>query len=153
MSQITILNRQGAYSATPYLYSAISAKDRPVYASSIKCESDREVPDEKKGGIIVFPQEEKEAKLSVDKLVNWLKDNNAQKDNLYSWTIGNFLVGLHFRKTGKVFSKDSFSIEIIGISDNDLIETGKELCIAFNQDSVLIKLYSERYQIIVYETT
>ena len=49
-------DRCNAYSALAHMYAAISVENRPVFATDIKATTKREVPDDMKGGIIVFPQ-------------------------------------------------------------------------------------------------
>ena len=108
-----------------------------------------DVPDDKKGGIIIFPQSD-DAQLSADKLVSFIKERFSTSAD---WSVGNFMNGCHHSKTGKVYSGESLSVEITGISDETLIETGEELCRVFNQDGVLIKLYSDRYRFVVCDST
>ena len=136
MRRNIILSGCNAYSATAYIYSAISTKDRPVIATNIESDTDREVPADKKGGIIVFPQEVNDVQLITNKL------------DSVCWTAGRFLKGLHVSSNGKVYSKDSLSVEITGVTDDALIEIAKELCRATDQESALIKMYSEPYRII-----
>ena len=138
-----------AFSGKAYMYSAIKTEGRPIFATNNEDSSVGEVPDGKKGGIIVFPQSD-DAQLAADKLANWLKERFSTS---VGWAVGNFLNGRHYRKNGKVYSEESISVEITGISDEVLIETGEELCRAFNQDDVLIKLYSDRYRFVVCDST
>lgn len=138
-----------AFSGKAYMYSAIKTDGRPIFASNIEDSSVGEVPDDKKGGIIIFPQSD-DAQLSADKLVDWIKERFSTSAG---WSVGNFMNGCHHSKTGKVYSGESLSVEITGITDEALIETGEELCRAFNQDDVLIKLYSDRYRFVVCDST
>lgn len=153
-----------AYSGLAYLYASISVKGKPIIATNIDGAVDWEVPDDEKGGIIVFSQEINAVKLSENKLVNWIRqkaatfknktsgkstiDKIAQSHDLVGWTIGNFLKGRYTGKNGKVYSEDSLSVEIIGVSDDTLITIAEELCRAFNQETVLVKTYSERNRIL-----
>jgi hypothetical protein len=155
--------RCNAYSGTAHLYAAISVTGKPIFATNIDNAIDWEVPDDEKGGIIVFSQEVNAVQLSQNKLVNWVKqklstfknktagkatiDKIAQKHDLVGWTIGNFLKGRYTGKNGKVYSEDSLSVEIIGVPDDTLIQIGEELCRAFDQETVLIKFYSEKNRI------
>ena len=141
--------KYNAFSGNAYFYYAIKTKDRPIFASNIKDLSIVDVPDDKKGGIIVFPQSDG-AQLSADKLVSFIKERFSTSAD---WSVGNFMNGCHHSKTGKVYSGESLSVEITGISDETLIETGEELCRVFNQDGVLIKLYSDRYRFVVCDST
>ena len=138
-----------AFSGKAYMYSAIKTDGRPIFASNIEDSSVGEVPDDKKGGIIIFPQSD-DAQLSADKLVSFIKERFSTSAD---WSVGNFMNGCHHSKTGKVYSGESLSVEITGISDETLIETGEELCRVFNQDGVLIKLYSDRYRFVVCNST
>ena len=45
-----------AFSGKAYMYSAIKTDGRPVFATNIVDSSVGEVPDDKKGGIIISPQ-------------------------------------------------------------------------------------------------
>ena len=138
-----------AFSGKAYMYSAIKTDGRPIFASNIEDSSVGEVPDGKKGGIIVFPQSD-DSQLSADKLAKWLKERFSTSAG---WSVGNFQHGCHYSKNGKVYSDESLSVEITGITDEALIETGEELCRAFNHDDVLIKLYSDRYRFVVCDST
>ena len=158
------LDRCNAYSSTAYLYAAISVKNRPIFATNIEGGVDWEVPDDEKGGIIVFSQEVNAVQMSKNKLINWVKqkiatfknkasglrdiDKIAQKHELVGWTVGKFLKGRYTGKNGQVYSEDSLSVEIIGVTDDTLIAIGEELCRAFQQEAVLIKSYSERNRIM-----
>lgn len=142
-------NGCNAYSALAHLYSAIRVEGNLVFATNIDGASDREVPDDMKGGIIVFAQEENELQLSTDKFISWIKDKTALNDGVVCWTIGRFLRGRYFGNIGKVYSEESLSVEITGISDDALAETTEELCKTFNQVDVLIKMYSGRNRIII----
>ena len=133
------LNRLNAYSATGYLYAAITTKDRPVLATNIEAVAIGEVPVDRKGGIIIFPQGVDDIQLITDKL------------DRVCWTAGRFLKGLHVNSNGKVYSKDSLSVEITGVSDDVLIKLCRELCRALGQETALIKMYSERNRIVVYK--
>ena len=141
--------KYNAFSGNAYFYYAIKTKDRPIFASNIKDLSIVDVPDDKKGGIIIFPQSD-DVQLSADKLANWLKERFSTSAG---WSVGNFMNGRHYRKNGKVYSEESLSVEITRVSDEALIETGEELCRAFNQDEVLIKLYSDRYRFVLCDST
>ncbi|MBR4993542.1 MAG: hypothetical protein IKY04_04775, partial [Lachnospiraceae bacterium] len=94
-----------------------------------------------KGGIIVFPQGVEDLQLIADKL------------DRVCWTAGRFLKGLHVNSNGKVYSEDSLSVEITGVSDDALIKICKELCRALGQETAMVKLYSERNKIIFPDTS
>ena len=59
------------------------------------------------------------------------------------WTIGHFLNG-RFRdhETGKLFSRESLSVELTGITTDALFDLSEELCIKLRQQSVLVKDYN-----------
>ena len=141
--------KYNAFSGKAYMYSAIKTDGRPIFATNNEESSVGEVPDDTKGGIIIFPQSD-DAQLSADKLVSFIKERFSTSAD---WSVGNFMNGCHHSKTGKVYSGESLSVEITGISDETLIETGEELCRVFNQDGVLIKLYSDRYRFVVCDST
>jgi len=138
------INRCNAYSGLAHMYAAIRVENSPIFTKNIKDTMDLEVPADMKGGIIVFP------KRAADVMLHDV-ENIAQKHAPTRWTIGKYLKGRYTDKNGKVYSEDSLSIEIIGISDDALTETAEELCKAFNLESVLIKSYLERNQIYIVE--
>lgn len=136
-------NRFNAYSSTAYMYAAISTKNSPVFATSIKDTSDSSVPADMKGGIIILPSGAVVVLSELESIV--------QKHDPAGWTTGRFFKGRYTAKNGNVYSEDSLSVEIIGLSDDELTETAEELCRTFSLDSVLIKSYTERYQIYIVE--
>lgn len=138
-----------AFSGKAYMYSAIKTDGRPIFATNNEESSVGEVPDDTKGGIIIFPQSD-DVQLSADKLADWIKERFSTSAG---WSVGNFMNGRHYRKNGKVYSEKSLSVEITRITDEALIETGEELCRAFNQDDVLIKLYSDRSRFVLCDST
>lgn len=147
---------KGAYSISRQLDKAICYNKNKVIAVSEGIQFEPE--SNQKGGIIVFSVEVNAEELSSNKLVNWFKqkfatfknklfknrkiDNIANKHNLVGWTIGKFLNGRYTAKNGKTYSEDSLSVEIIGVTFEELIEIAEELCIEFLQESVLVKDYS-----------
>jgi hypothetical protein len=116
-----------------------------------------EFAENKKGGIIIFSTEVNAIKLNNNKLINWVKqkivtlkqgftankqiDKIAQKHNLSSWTVGHFFSGRYTDKNGKQYGENSLSLEIIGISFEELIRIAEELCSDFKQETVLVKDY------------
>ena len=147
---------KGPYSSTRYLDKAICYnKDKVIAVSEgIQFEPDSN----EKGGIIVFSVEVNAEKMDNNKFINWFKqkfatvknkllknrkiDDIANKHELVGWTIGNFLKGRYTAKNGKTYSEDSLSVEIIGVSFDELVEIAEELCVEFLQESVLVKDYS-----------
>lgn len=109
-----------SYSAMAHMYAAISAKDEPT---------------DTKGGIIVFPQEVSGVRLF--------------EDIQYKWILGKFFKGRYTDKNGKVYTEDSLCLEITDISEDLLINIAEELCRTLNQESALIKSYSERNRILL----
>ena len=158
-------NRLNAFSGIAYMYAAISVKDRPIFASSFDGTGDWEAFDDKKGGIIVFSQNENVDRPSNNKLIYWArqrlssyndktsgesaKDKLSHKHNIVGWTIGNFFKGSYTGEDGEIFSEDSLSVEIIGVSDDSLIEIAEELCRVFALKTALVKTYSERNRIFL----
>ena len=104
-----------AHSAVAHLYAAIDHNG---------------VPDDKRGGIVVFEEGVKE--------VAGLPDIKA------GWNLGRFFNGRYTGQEDLVYSGDSWCVEITGISDDALIAIGEELCRANSKVPVLIKVYSER---------
>ena len=111
-----------------------------------------------KGGIIVFSTDVNAVKLSENAVMNWLKQkwltmkqrlmhkniltNTIKKyDEVYGFTIGNFMTGRYKSASGKFFDEHSMSVEIIGIPRDTLFDIADELMKAFNQESVLVKDY------------
>ena len=137
------IDRCNAYSALAHMYAAISVENRPVLATDIKAAAEHVVPDDMKGGIIVFPQ-------GADAVLSDIK-RIIQKHDPAGWTIGRFFKGRHEGKNRVLYSEESLSVEIIGISDDALIETSEDFCRAFDLKSVLIKSYAERNRIFVVE--
>lgn len=137
------INRCNAYSGLAHMYAAIRVENSPIFTKNIKGTMDLEVPADMKGGIIVFP---KQANITLSEV-----ENIAQRHEPLCWTIGKFFSGRYTDKKGQVYSEDSLSAEIIGLSDDELTETAEELCRTFCLDSVLIKSYMERYQIYIVE--
>ncbi|MCR5615385.1 MAG: hypothetical protein K6F45_04395 [Saccharofermentans sp.] len=109
-----------AYSAVAHMYAAIDHNG---------------VPDDKRGGIVVFEEGVKE--------VAGLPDIKA------SWCLGHFFKGRYTGQEGLVYSEGSWCVEIIGISDDALIAIGEELCRENSKVPVLIKVYSERNNILL----
>lgn len=151
-------NKLNAYSGTKYLCAAIQVMGRPIIATNVESGIEWEVPDDERGGIIVFSEEVNAVKLSENKLINWIKqkaqtlsnrfsgmtfiDDIAQSHNLVGWTVGNFLKGRYTGRDGNVYSENSLSVEIVGVPDSVLIQIAEELCRKFVQETVLVKEYS-----------
>lgn len=149
-----------AYSSSKRLYEAIKAtKDNIIaYDLPIKEAIDWEVGDKEKGGIIVLSTDVNAVEVSDNKFINAIKkiartfknrisynkkiDAVANKHNLIGWTVGKFLSGRYRAKNGVNFGENSLSVEIIGVSTDDLIDIAEDLCEEFSQETVLVKDYS-----------
>lgn len=158
-------DRLNAYSGTKYLCAAIKVTKGSIIATNILSGIAYEVPDDEKGGIIVLSEEVNAVKLSENKFINWIRqksrtmrnkfsgnryiDGIAQKHELVGWTIGNFLKGRYTGKDGKVYSEKSMCVEIIGVSDDVLIQIAEEICKQFDQETVLVKEYSNNRVLFV----
>ena len=158
-------DRRNAYSGSKYLYAAIKVNDKKIVATNITSGIDWEVPDDERGGIIVFSEEVNAVKMFENRLVNWLKqkaktmrnkfsgtkyvDEIVQKHDLVGWTVGYFLKGRYTGRDGKVYSEDSLSVEIVGVSDDTLISIAEEICRKFDQETVLVKEYSNNRLLFV----
>ena len=115
-------DKYNAYSASAHLYAAIRTTEQADSKNT-------------QGGIIVFPEKTKSLHLLTNTSAHWIT--------------GAFLKGRYTDRNGTVYSEDSLSIEIIGVSDYVLTEIGEELCRAYNLKSVLVKYYSERNLICI----
>ena len=97
--------------------------------------------------------------MSKNKLVNWIKqkfntvknritaDSKINKvaadSDLAGWTVTKGLHGRYRdRNTGELFDENSISIELIGITNDVLLDFSEKLCKEFNQQSVLVKSYN-----------
>ena len=136
-------NKCNAYSGLAHMYAAISAENHPVFATYIKDKTDREVPADMRGGIIVFPKEADVRLSDMERIV-------PGHDPL-CWTIGKYFSGRYTDINGLLYSEDSVSVEIIGLSDDALTEAAEELLKEFILESILIKSYFGRNQIYIVE--
>lgn len=153
-------NNGNAYSSSKYLLNSIRRNECMVLMRSENLlEGISFEPSEtEKGGIIVFSVEVNALKQSDNKFLNKLKqiimttinkltykkkvDKIANDNNLVGWTIGKYLDGRYKAKNGKMYGEDSLSVEIIGVDTDTLIKIAEELCVAFTQESCLVKDYS-----------
>ena len=128
-----------------------------ISAAPIDDERRISYPDHK-GGIIVFSTDVNAVKMSENAIANWIKqklttlkqrlmhkkimtDTIKKYDEVYGFTIGNFMSGRYKSNNGKIFDEHSMSVEIIGITRETLFEIADELMRAFNQESVLVRDY------------
>lgn len=150
------VSERGVYSASRWLSHDLSKKASKILYTTVQEGIEYEF--EQKGGIITFSTDVNAKDLNDNQLINWIKqktttiknkltkykkiDNISQKHSLAAWTVGKFLSGRYTAKNGKVFDENSLSVEIIGIDSTELIKIAEELCIAFLQESVLVKDFS-----------
>lgn len=109
----------------------------------------------KNGGTIVFSTEVNTKILSSNKFKNWVSqkyvtvknkltslkklDQLRKKHEIYAWTIGRYLRGVYTGSNGLTYDENSMSLNIVGADLKLLGEVAKDLCIIFNQDSVMLK--------------
>jgi hypothetical protein len=115
---------------------------------------------DKRGGMIVLSTDVNSEKLSENVVINWIKqklitlknrllhtkmitEEIEKNKNVQGFSVGNFFKGRYFdRENNSVFDEKSISIEIIGISQEDLYSIAEDLKNRFIQQSVLVKDYS-----------
>ena len=116
---------------------------------------DYEFENEEQGGIITFSTDVNAVELSPNKLINWIKqkiktlenrllknkkiDKVANDNSAAAWTVGHYLDGRYKAKNGKNFGENSLSLEIIGISSEQLQKIAEDICTTFDQETVLVK--------------
>lgn len=121
---------------------------------------DWEFPHEELGGIITFSTEvnamipdgntlfERIKVLIKRKLSSWInkmKKNSKientimKKHGISNISIGNFFKGKYKAKSEQIFDEKSMSVEIIGITESVLNEVARDLCLEFDQETVLVK--------------
>lgn len=148
-----IYEPQGVYNGARYISFKVT-EDNTILQEGI----DWEVPNDIKGGIISLSTDCYTLELDNNKFINAIKqfistwkqrltygkiiDRIAQKHNLIGWTIGKFLRGHYTSKNGKVWDENSLTVEIVGVTLDDLITIAEDLCREFKQESVLLKDYS-----------
>ena len=76
-------------------------------------------------------------------------DKRAKDRNFGGWTIGKYLNGRYTAKNGSTFSENSISIEVLGITFNELIDFATALCRDFEQEAVLVKSYENNRVVFV----
>lgn len=123
---------------------------------------------EKKGGIISLAVNVNAVRMSKNKIFNWIGQQietikngigkNNKIDNVISRnealkgvgvTIGNFVGGKYKEKDGAMYDETSFSIEIMGIDPDFLVNVAEELVREFKQETVLVKDYGSNNIYIV----
>ena len=140
---------------------------------------DWDVPPEVKGGIITFATSVNSVDLDSNAIMNAIKKKAssivnaltankkvtrlAKKHGIVGLTLGRFLTGTYLDrkkvkddKTGemievvKVFNDRSLSLEIVGITYEQLLHLAEDMCMEFKQDSVLVKSYETGKILFVY---
>lgn len=155
------IQQKGVYSGMVgrKLYNDVRYSKRNEIASSVSdglTEAiDHEFDKEEHGGIITFSTDVNAVELSPNKLVNWIKqkvktlgnrffknrkiDKAAKEGGAAAWTVGHFLDGRYTAKNGKGFGEKSLSIEIVGITSQQLQNIAEDICKVFEQETVLVK--------------
>ena len=140
---------------------------------------DWDIPVEERGGIITFATTVNSVDLDSRRLMNVIKkkstsiinmltvnkkiDNIAKKHNLVGLTLGHFLTGKYLdrrkvkdedsgeiKTITNIFDDKSLSLELVGITYEQLIKIAEDMCIEFKQDSVLVKSYENGKILFVY---
>ena len=135
-------------------------KERSIVSEGI----DWGVDDDIRGGTIVFSTDINAVQLHDNKFINFLKqklatiknrlnatkkiDAVANAHNLVGWTIEHNYDGRYKAKNGKNFGENSLTLDIVGVSDDDLIAIATDICKAFQQECVLLKLISGKVYFI-----
>lgn len=152
---------KGAYNQDRYFSSILNEQiyvDEVIYSEKLVDESVEMLPAEYKGGIITFSTVMNSTQLSNNKIINFLKqklvtivnsvssmkkiDKVASKFDLQGWTVTKGLHGKYIdRKTGTIFDEKSISIELVGITQDVLLDVAENLCNEFKQQCVLVKSY------------
>jgi len=139
---------------------AFRVKDEFIYETLFD-EIDHSFDEEEKGGVIVFPTDVNAVELYPHKFINaitqfkttWknrLSSSKAiEKHPVNNWAIGSFFKGKLSERAGSVFTAKSPSVEITGVTYEQLIAIAEDLCREFQQESVLVKSYSENKVLLV----
>ena len=128
------------------------SKERSIMSEGIDWDVDSDV----RGGTIVFSTDVNAVKLNDNEFINFLKqkietiknrlnvakkvDKVANEHNLVGWTIGYNFDGRYRAKNGKNFGENSITVDIVGVSDDDMISIATDICKSFMQECVLLKL-------------
>ena len=110
-----------------------------------------------RGGCIVFSTDVNSRKLDDNSLKNWAKqklttvknrlfsskmlDKIRKEFNVYAWTVGHSLHGVYTGDNGRTFDENSISLDIVGVTRDQLFKIAERVCGDFKQESVLIKDY------------
>lgn len=67
------------------------------------------------------------------------------KHNVYTWTIGKYLIGTYTRQNGKTFNEKFISINVVGVEKNTLFKIAEDLKTVFKQEAILVKWNNQVY--------
>jgi hypothetical protein len=86
--------------------------------------------------------------LKKDSIINSIMSENP---TVAGFNVGNFFRGRYVNPKNReeIFDEKSMSIEIIGITRESLIKVAEEIARAFNQETVLVKSYSDNKILLV----
>ena len=124
------------------LENSFVVSDEQIIEEHIGNAIDYEFADEDKGGIVVFSTDINALPLSTNKVI--------EKHNISNWSVGNFFKGKYTDKKGTVYTAKSLSVEIIGVTYEQLIEITEDLCREFKQETALVKSYSTNKILLVH---
>ena len=68
-------------------------------------------------------------------------DKIRKEFNVYAWTVGHSLHGVYTGDNGRTFDENSISLDIVGVTRDQLFKIAERVCGDFKQESVLIKDY------------
>ena len=147
----------GAYNGKRYLSRTITSEGKqPIIVADFSAVGiDFEPSEDQKGGIIVFNTDKNTLQINDNKFMDFFKqklqtimnkltatrkiDQIANSHKLVGWTVGHYLDGKYKAKNGKHYSENSLSVEIFGVPFETIQKIAEELCVAFCQESVLLK--------------
>lgn len=105
-----------------------------------------------RGGIIVFSTDVNALSLDDNKVLNkirqiltsykkdsMIKSNDNGGESIGAYSVGNFFKGKYVGNNGKVFSDESLSIEMNGLSRESLLKMAEMIAQEFLQETVLVK--------------
>lgn len=148
-----IYEPQGVYNGARYISFKVT-EDNTILRETADCE----IPNDKRGGIITLPSDCNALELGENKFANLIKqfinswqqrltsaeqtDQIAQRHNLIGWTIGRFLRGRYTGRNGKVWDEHSVTIEVVGLTTDELIAIAEDLCSEIHQECAFLKDYN-----------
>jgi len=105
----------------------------------IKNDGDTGKKIELEGGIIVLP-EGLNGQFSRDEIINSIK----MSDKIHVWSIGGIFRGEYFDERNQIaYTHESMSVEVLGVSSDDIINTAEYLAHKFKQKGVMVKTYPD----------